>query len=133
MKVNGYEVNVWHSWDSSKGLPCPIPCGYSHCITLESEEYLDESVCLGSPSSWDWSYLEGERVCDNITHFKIIANTSKETLDIKEPIIDDHLNPDNTKWGYCELSDDELDLIRVVSPAAYKEIGRLVDVIDEAS
>ena len=64
---------------------------------------------------------------------RLLQTLLKKPLTSKEPIIDDHLNPDNTKWGYCELSDDELDLIRVVSPAAYKEIGRLVDVIDEAS
>ena len=124
MKVNGYEVNVWHDWDGQG--ECPIPNGYDHCVTLICEDQKNERVYSasldGSGPCWDWDHDGSE---GDIVAFKIVIDNPSDM------IIDDHMNPCNSKWKECSLTPEDIERIRVTAPKAYREIDRLLGVIEE--
>lgn len=118
MKVNGYEVDVWYEWYGHD--ECPVPDGYKYQVMFRGsrEVYDMHSEC--GDLRWDHKGSLGD-----IVNFKIVVDEPSEM------IIDDHMNPRNSKWGECSLTSEELERIRVTAPKAYREIDRLVGVIEE--
>lgn len=117
MKVNGYEVDVWYDWDGHN--ECPIPDGYKYQVMFRGSSVV-QNVYQDEVLRWGHKGSRGD-----IVNFKIVVDEPSDMI-----IDDDHPNFYDTKWNGCSLTSGDIERIRVIAPKAYREIDRLLEVIE---